>query len=246
MRKLTIVLLGLVALAGVVDSAAAMTPGVLTVSWYETVSATYKWSATNNGVWTSTLGVYNGYATGVFDPTGAVGPKNLGAIWCVDLFNYSGNPWGAERYTDADAGGVNDVGSSLWAWLNPMNDGDGYRNAAGLNQASFLAYKYGSAMTTATQKRTLQMAMWTAAYGTQRFQYDSGGGLDTGLLAVMVADIPNGTNFSRHEWYDNNEDFQGVEYYQDFMNDVPEPTSLLLLGGALLGGAGASWRRRKR
>ncbi len=240
MKKLVIAVFLVVVLAGITAPAQAMTTGTFNVAWSNISGFDYKWSTANNGVWDAGLrGANNGIALGGFDPDPVGGGViNLGLVWCVDLFNYTGttDSYYAERYTDADGA------SSAAAWVNPVGDGDDLRSAAGLGQAAYLANKYGSLVNTVQKKHALQMAIWQAAYGTNRFLYNSGGDIDAVAYAGFLADITSGQTSAQYEWYDNN---QSGNHYQDFINDVPEPSSMLLLGGALLSAA-LGWRKRKQ
>jgi hypothetical protein len=144
------------------------------------------------------------------------GARSLGWIFCVDLKNYADNP---DEFFVQDYTEANDAASQT-DWISPPGD-DGLRDPAGLKKAAYLANTFGPLTSSYNQRVALNVAMWEAAYGA-RFIY---------------------TSATVYEWFDN--DDLG-SYHQDFMNDVPEPSSLMLIGGALLGAAAHGWRRRKR
>lgn len=242
MKRATVGVLVILAMVGLTGPAQAMTTGALTCAWHDISQATYNWW--DGTSWNSGLIINNGWATASWDPD-PYGPpvRNLGIVWCVDLFNYSGTWWPTEQWTDADGA------ASYNAWVTPIGDGDDWRWSGGLDRASYLANYFGYQATTLGQKRALQIAIWTAAYalpagdpgGLSRFQWVSGGGMDMTAYNTYMAAFTAGNTTSIHEWYDNN---NSGNTFQDFINDVPEPTSIMLLGGALLGAALLRWRKR--
>lgn len=166
------------------------------------------------------------------------GGRDLGWVFCVDLKNYADDPdeFLVTRYTqDNDAASQAD-------WRSPLGD-DGLRAVGGLNQAAYLANLFGPSATTHAKRVGLNVALWRAAYGAS-FVYTGGLG-NPGAEARDFYDLALqslGGAATEYEWFDNDD---AGNYHQDFLNDVPEPTSLLLLGGVITGAAALAWKRRR-
>lgn len=160
---------------------------------------------------------------------GFLGAEDLGLIYCVDLFNQADNP---SSY-------MVDVHYDDTGWLVPVGDGDDLRRADGLWRAAWLMNHFSQDANNAAKRFGLNVAIWVAVYG-DRFQYQSG------LLSSEVAAMNNyltawnGQQEMSVRWFDNND---VGPYHQDFIQAVPEPGTLLLLGGGLLS---AAFLRRRR
>ncbi len=98
---------------------------------------------------------------------------------------------------------------------------DGLRDPAGLRKAAYLANTFGPLTSSYNQRIALNVAMWEAAYGA-RFGYTSGLYGTEQTTAYNTYHSAIGPSASVYEWFDN--DDTGL-YHQDFMNDVPEPSS---------------------
>lgn len=187
-------------------------------------------------------------------------------VYCVDIFqtapnsnwlppSYSAQEWDVAVRTGADG----ETG-----WITPPTDTDHYRAVGGLKQAAFIANKYRSWIDTAPSSewfdRTIavNVAIHRLAYG-DRLRFKNGvagnylsGIANSGLTAAqqsyyttVVQDAEFGYESYAYAWFDNNDD-DNDDTRQDFLGEIPEPGTLVLLGGALLAPALAGLRRKRR
>lgn len=186
-------------------------------------------------------------------------------VYCVDIFqSASSSSWAPPGYaaTEWDVAVRTGVDGET-GWITPPTDTDHYRAVGGLRKAAYVANKYRTWIDTAPSAqqydRTIAVntALHRLAYGNRlRFKNGVAGnylsalatsGLTAaqqGYYTTIVNDVEFGYDSYAYTWFDNNDD-DNDDTKQDFLGEIPEPGTLMLLGGALLAPALAALRRKR-
>lgn len=198
------------------------------------------------------IGLAEASMDGSLDYVRSAGYRYVPRVFCVDVFNFANQsswaPTAAEWDVAERTGADGETG-----WRTPVSDDDRWRAVGGLRRAAFLANKYGAgfidggpANQVYDKTIALNVAIWKAAYGA-RFNLAANSGLNANQMSyynTYIADYDAGYESQAYRWYDNNA-LDTQDNYQDFLEVVPEPTSLMLLGGVLLGPALLALRRKR-
>lgn len=170
------------------------------------------------------------YSGGVGQFHGQLDGVDIGRVWCLDFMNYAGySQWQVTVHTDATSWSSNDPGFS---------GEDDYRGNWG--QVAWLVHTYGTTNPDFDHTVALHGAIYKAAYGTYLTSMSGMTGTQVGYMNTYYS-AATGQSYDKMWWFDN--DDLGTNY-QDFGRDVPEPSVLLLIGGALAGLAIVRTRRR--
>lgn len=245
---------GLMAAALLVAGVAAPADAVvnyLSIDWTG-ATKTVNFTIAGTSITGAGIAVAKGNLDEVYDLANSAGGKTLNRLFCIDVFQFAYDAtatnnfeWDVHHYTQADG---------TTGWTTPVGDTDRWRDQGSVKKAGFLVNKWarGSwlATGTSTQKYdktiALNVAVWKAAYGN-RFNLTSGtGGLTTAQKSyydLYMVDYTAGREASQYSWYDSNY-WDTDDRYQDFIEPVPEPGTILLLGSGLLG-SGLLVRRRR-
>lgn len=242
MRALRTLLFGLVVSCALASPASAIVVQYLSVDWDLANQRTINFLF-NGGAMSVSVSPAAGHLDKVLDSSDSPGGRTIGRMFCVDVFNDAfdridathNREYGVHEYVGADG---------TTGWTTPAGDSDHFRDLGSLTRTAWLVNTFGDDPLTASQKVALNVAIWDAAYGS-RIQYVSG--LDaaqtTQYNAYRAAYLLGGQDFN-YRWYDNN--FPDTDdRFQDFMEAVPEPGTIMLLGTGLLG-SGLVWRRRRK
>jgi hypothetical protein len=240
MRALKVALAVLIVVLLVAPTIASATYSVYIAYNYTMNSASGYWKVGAEANRGSMLGPWDSWSNSSKDPA------TFRNLYCVEPNVYEST--GAPHTFNYDP-------KSTGTW-NPPNGGTN----AGLQWAAYLVASIDPYQNSGNQltRAALQMAVWEALYdytagygGTSNATRFSTGeyrvNSNTGVGAYTASDVK-----SKAAYYLNN--FQGQCNYgtvlhdgQDLLKvDVPEPGSLMLLGGVLLGAASLAWRRRRR
>jgi len=221
----------------------------LSISWNSVNQRTinYKFDGANRSL---TISPAVGHLDTQLDGLFSSDTQTVTPLFCVDVFQDAfdadatpghNHEYSVMRHTSAD-------GLAGWTTPGPASGTDYHRDHGSLARAAFLANTFGRSFLTAQQKVALNVAIWKAAYG-DRFEYVNGlapGGQTTAFNNYIAAYNSSATLVtSDYIWYDNASDDQS-DHFQDFIQPVPEPGTLMLLGTALIGAGGIGMRRRQK
>lgn len=202
------------------------------------------WSNTQNFTVTGAFGSRTfglGVAHGWVDH-GTANQVDIGQVFCVDLMNYTGgSPWAVTARTDGTSWSDNGLPDP-----NPGSTVEDEYRIGSWGQTAWLANTFGPGAAWNPDKSVaLNAAMYVTAYGANinpgSVRDDLNGtrqGLYDGYLAAA-----NGMSTAVISWYDNDDLTQ--QYFQDFIDPIPEPGALLLIGIGLVGSALVVRRKRR-
>jgi hypothetical protein len=248
----------LAAFAGAMLAVPASATDYFAVNWY---GSTRTINVTIEGYGNYNIGIApaEAWLDNVKEDVFTIGGDSLNTVLCIDLFNYaydagsirpghamasSGCEYSVDVHRDTSAG-----------FTTPSGDEDERRDRGDLTRVAALANTWGRGawLSTDTEDKlvALNVAIWQAAYGT-RFTYNSGLTGDAFTPGTQVYYFANvympfydrGYTDSNYLWYDNCAG-DGTSTNQDFVEPIPEPATLLLLGSGLLGSGFVIMRRRK-
>jgi hypothetical protein len=177
------------------------------------------------------LGIAHGYLD-----YGTSQQLDIGQVWCVDMLNWSGSsPWAVVEHHDGTSWDTNDGG-----WTGE----DTYRIGS-WQQVAWMVNTFGGQVADDADKTVaLNTAMYAVAYGANVVESDLYSQLNASEQTYYTTYklAASGKAAGETIWFDNDDP---GEYYQDFMGDVPEPSSLLMLGGVMTVGALMAWKKRR-
>lgn len=242
MRATFTLFVGLVVSIAIASPAAAIPVQYLSIDWDSSRERTINFLF-NGGAMSVDLSPATGHLDYVLDSSDSPGGRTLSRIFCVDVFNDAfdridathNREYAVHEYNEADG---------TTGWTTPAGDSDHWRDLGSLTRTAWLVNTYGRGALTADQRVALNVVIWQAAYGS-RFSYVSGlDAAQTIKYNEYLAAYNLGGTDSNYKWYDNN--FQDTDdRFQDFMEAVPEPGTMMLLGSGLLG-SGLIFRRRRK
>lgn len=232
-------------------AAATPTPGQLQVFAWKVQGFTATVSVQNT-IFGPRTGTFNiGSFTGKFTPTGG-SERNAGSLFCVDIFHTfsSGQTWQSTRFEVP----TDPVTPPPW----------------NTDHAAWLYQTYAAGAITQAKAGGLQLALWEVTHQEDWYSggYNASGpnawysqgnfkvtstttsqrDEATNYLTALSTAIGNGSMASagHYAYYyrDSAHDPGGEDRGQGQIGDVPEPSTMLIVGLGFLVVAGSTWRRR--
>jgi len=238
-------------------------PAEALVQWYSVDwngSRQINFTVAGTSITRANIGPAKGYTDGARDAVHTPGFNTHAKVFCVDVFAYAYHGPSREYEVDVHSSADGDAG-----WSTPVGDGDAWRDHGNVRRAGYLVNKYariggvwgsgawvdaGGLADEFNRRVALNVAVWAATYGKVedggRFHLTGTGNFTAtqlGYYNMIMADYSLGRQSWNYQWFDSKAGDSPSEQ-QDFIEGIPEPGTLLLLGSGLLGSALVFRRRR--